>query len=63
MSALPVAAEGAASAGMPRERRRFDLARAAAYFQAAPIAFVFLCVLAFPIVAIVVVSFFDCDSV
>ncbi len=63
MSTLPVAAGGTARAVAPRTHRRFDFARAAAYFQAAPLAIVFLCFLVFPIVAIVVVSFFDYDSV
>jgi putative spermidine/putrescine transport system permease protein len=62
MSTLPVAAEGAAPAAPPRARR-FSPAGVAAYFQAAPLALVFVFFLVFPIVAIVVVSFFDYNSV
>jgi putative spermidine/putrescine transport system permease protein len=62
MSSLPIAAEGAAPAAAPRARR-FRIAGIAAYFQAAPLALVFICFLVFPIVAIVVVSFFDYNSV
>jgi putative spermidine/putrescine transport system permease protein len=63
MSTVPVAAQSPALAAAPGSRRRLNVARAAAYFQAAPMAIVFLCFLVFPIVAIVVVSFFDYDSV
>jgi putative spermidine/putrescine transport system permease protein len=62
MSSLPVAAEGAAPAFAPHARR-LSLAGIATYLQAAPLALVFVCFLVFPIVVIVVVSFFDYNSV
>lgn len=62
MSSLPVAADNSAVAVAPRSRR-FRPAGLAAYLQAAPLAVAFLCFLVFPIVAIVVVSFLDYDSV
>jgi putative spermidine/putrescine transport system permease protein len=62
MTSLPVAAAGAEPAAAP-PRRRISAAGLAAYFQAAPLTAVFVCFLVFPILAIVVVSFFDYDSV
>jgi putative spermidine/putrescine transport system permease protein len=62
MSTLDVAARTAEPSAAPRPRR-FSLTGVTAYFQAAPLAAVFGCFLVFPIVAIVVVSFFDYDSV
>lgn len=62
MSSLPVAAEATAPPAAQRARR-ISATGAVAYLQAAPMAIVFVCFLVFPIVAIVVVSFFDYDSV
>jgi putative spermidine/putrescine transport system permease protein len=62
MSALPVAADNAVAATAPRPRPYYG-AGVAAYFQAAPLAAVFFCFMVFPIVAIVIISFFDYNSV
>jgi len=62
MSTVPVAADRAESSVAWRPRQ-FSATGIAAYFQAAPLAIVFFCFLVFPIIAIVVVSFFDYNSV
>jgi putative spermidine/putrescine transport system permease protein len=62
MSSFPVAAEGA-DAPVVRRPRRFSPSGVVAYFQAAPLAAVFVVFLVFPIIAIIVISFFDYDSV
>ncbi|HTP84270.1 MAG TPA: ABC transporter permease [Alphaproteobacteria bacterium] len=63
MSSIPAAAaDGAPPAAAAASRRR-SWAGAAACLQAAPLTTVFVCFLVFPVVATVVVSFFDYDSV
>jgi putative spermidine/putrescine transport system permease protein len=62
MSSLPVTAESAPPAAVTRARR-FNPSGVAAYLQAAPMAVVFFCFVVFPIIAIIVVSFFDYNSV
>jgi putative spermidine/putrescine transport system permease protein len=62
MSSADVAAQ-TAEPSAESHPRRLSHGRAAAYLQAAPLAAVFACFLVFPIIAIIVVSFFDYDSV
>jgi putative spermidine/putrescine transport system permease protein len=62
MSGLAVAAEPAATAGRAR-RRAMSWSGVAAGLPAVPLALALACFLVFPILAIVVVSFLDYDSV
>ena len=62
MSSVGVAAQTTVPSAASRSRRR-SLGGGGAYIQAMPLAAVFACFLVFPIIAIVVVSFFDYDSV
>jgi putative spermidine/putrescine transport system permease protein len=62
MTTLPIATKGVARHRTARPRRR-AVAGLVAYLQAAPLAVVFLCFLVFPIIATIVVSFFDYNSV
>jgi putative spermidine/putrescine transport system permease protein len=62
MTSVPDTVDGVVGRAATRPRRHL-LAGAVAYVQAAPLAVVFICFLVFPIIATVVVSFFDYNSV